>query len=134
TEKEKVMGEMVRCLIKGGKISTQDICAYEDEKVNEFFENLDKEIDISHNRALSKDEFIELFQKSGMEIVKQFALFVDLNMNEYLNHAVKTAENLENINNLLNIGLNDPDISCFLFYKDKELFFRREVFLVLGKK
>ncbi len=133
-KKEIVMGEMVRCVFKGGNISTQDICAYENEKVNEFFENLDKEIDISHNRALRKNEFTELFQNNGIEIVKQFALFVDLNINEYLNHAVQTAENLENINNLLYIGLNDPDISCFLFYKGKELFFKREVFLVLGKE
>lgn len=38
------------------------------------------------------------------------------------------------ISNLLEIALNDPDLSNYFIIKGQDLFFKREVFLILGEK
>jgi len=38
------------------------------------------------------------------------------------------------ISKLLENGLTDPDISKYFIIKDSEIFFKREVFLILGEK
>lgn len=52
---------MIRCCMPGGKISIQDIRAYDDDYVNSFFEKLDKLIDISHNKTFTVSEFNRLY-------------------------------------------------------------------------
>jgi hypothetical protein len=51
-----------------------------------------------------------------------------------LGHARQSKENKKGISKLLEKGLGDLDISKYFIVKDKDLFFKRVVFLILGEK
>lgn len=131
---DKVFKEMKRCCENEGKICIQDIRAYDDGYVNQYFENLDKLIDISHHKALSEAEFNQLYIDNEVNMVRDFKLEVDLNMNEYLGHAVQEQDNRTKIESLINDGLSDKRLQDYLFKKNGELFFKRPVYLILGSK
>jgi len=57
-----------------------------------------------------------------------------LNFQEYLGHANQSEECRAEIQRLLEIGLGDSEISEYFIAKDGVLSFRRNVFMVLGKK
>jgi uncharacterized protein YgfB (UPF0149 family) len=60
---------------------------------------------------------------------------IELNFREYLSHAFQSESSLERIRDLLEEGLEDRDISRFLYMnEDEELVFERAVFLILGQK
>ncbi|MHB8119579.1 MAG: hypothetical protein ACYDHX_12770 [Methanothrix sp.] len=99
------------------------------------FEALEKNIDISHNSTLNKQEFIDLFDQNKVEVIRSFVVEIELNFHEYLGHAHQSASSLEKIGELLEIGLQDRDISRSLYMNgDKELVIKRVVFLILGQK
>jgi hypothetical protein len=109
--------------------------AFEDLKVNSFFEALEKEVDVSHNATLQRQNFIDLFDRNEVEVIRSFAVEVELNFSEYLGHAHQSEGGLERIRELLDEGLKDKGVSRFLYLnEDNELVLQRSVFLVLGKK
>ncbi len=130
----KVFKEMVRCCEKSGKISIQDIVAYKDKNVNDFFEAFDKLVDISHNRVLSQNDFNKLFPDNKIVKTGEFRIDVDLNVNEYLEHAQQDKKNRIEIQKLLKKGKNDNKFSDYLFFKNDELYFKRPVYLIIGNK
>jgi ubiquinone/menaquinone biosynthesis C-methylase UbiE len=134
TSPELILKEMKRCCETGGKISIQDIVAYEDDYVNEFFETFDKLVDISHYKTLNVHDFNTLFQDNSILKIKDFKLSVDLNVIEYINHAKQDKENKIKLNQLIDLGKKDNRLSEFLFVKNNELYFKREVYLILGRK
>jgi len=130
-----VFKEMLRCCRPKGRLAVQDIMAYDDRKVNSFFEALEKEVDVSHNAALHRREFIDLFERNQVEVIRSFTVEIELNFREYLGHAVQSERNVERIGELSEDGLQDTDVSRFLYLnEDKELVFKRGVFLILGQK
>jgi ubiquinone/menaquinone biosynthesis C-methylase UbiE len=129
-----IFDEMLRCCQTGGRISIQDIVAYPDEKVDNFFEEFEREVDISHQKTLSKEFIKTLYTQRDIEIKKTFEIEVDLNLQDYLGHARQSEESKSRISKLLEKGLNDPDISKKFFIKDQNLFFKREVLGILGEK
>ncbi len=129
-----IFNEMIRCCEVGGKISIQDIVAYEDDYVNDFFETFDKLVDISHNKTLSETEFNNLYNNYGIQKERDFRLNVDLNINEYIQHAKQTRTDKIKLQDLLEMGKNDKKLSGYLFYKNGGLYFKRPVYLILGKK
>ncbi len=130
-----VFKEMLRCCSPNGRLAVQDIMAYEDSRVNSFFEALEKEVDVSHNATLHRQEFIDLFNRNQVEIARSFVVEIELNFNEYLGHAHQSASSFEKIRDLLEEGLQDRDISRFLYLNEgDELIFKRAVFLILGSK
>ncbi len=130
----KVFKEMIRCCPRGGRISIQDIVAYEDEYVNGFFETFDRLVDISHNRVLTKLDFNTLYVDNGINKTGDFRIDVDLNVGEYLDHARQEPENRRKIWQLLEKGKNDKRMAGYLFLKEGELFFKRPVYLIIGNK
>ena len=131
----RVFDEMLRCCRPGGRLALQDIMAYEDPAVDSFFESLEKEIDVSHNSTLHRQEFMDLFNRNQVETIRSFAVDVELNFREYLGHAHQSERNLENIGELLEAGLKDWRVSRFLYLnEDDELVLKRSVFLILGRK
>ncbi len=129
-----VFSEMVRCVKKYGKICIGDIMAYRNEKINNFFEDFEKKIDISHNYALSKEDFINLFESYNIKISKKLVTEVEHNFNEYLNHAVQSKKNLKKLNKLIEKGLSDFEISKFLYIKNDEIVFKRAGIIIWGIK
>lgn len=128
---KKVFSEMIRCCKKKGKISVRDIIAYKNKHVNDFFERLEKAIDISHYDTLSNDSIISLFGDNGLSISNTFEMEAELNFKDYVSHAKQTKENQSKIEELLKIGLEDNKISKYFLIKGNEVFFKRNVFMVL---
>jgi ubiquinone/menaquinone biosynthesis C-methylase UbiE len=130
-----VFKEMQRCCERGGRLAVQDIMAYMDQKVNSFFEALEKEVDVSHNVTLHRQEFIDLFDRNQIEVIRSFTVEIELNFHEYLSHAHQSEGSLEKIRDMLERGLQDEDISHFLYMNENnELILKRAVFLILGQK
>ncbi len=130
-----VFKEMLRCCKPGGRLAVQDIMAYEDPKVNSFFEALEKEVDVSHNATLHRQEFIDLFDRNQVEVIRSLAVEVELNFREYLGHAFQSESSLGKIRDLVEDGVQDKGISRFLYInKDDELVLKRAVFLILGQR
>jgi ubiquinone/menaquinone biosynthesis C-methylase UbiE len=131
----QVFREMLRCCEPNGRLAVQDIMAYSDPKVNAFFEALEKNIDVSHNSTLHKQEFIDLFDQNQVEVIRSFVVEIELNFHQYLGHAHQSARSLEKIKELLEDGLQNKDISRFLYMNEyKMLVIKRTVFLILGQK
>jgi len=131
---EKIIGEMVRCCQKGGRISIQDIVAFDNDHVNAFFEQMERQIDISHHVSLPKDFILDLYKRNNLTILSTFEIEIELNFKEYLGHANQSEECRTEIQRLLEIGLNDSEISTYFIVRNGILSFRRKVFMVLGKK
>ncbi len=129
-----IFDEMIRCCQQGGRMSIQDIIAYPNEKVDSFFEDLEKLIDESHHKTLTKEYITSLYVQRNIPIKNTFEIEIELNLQEYLGHARQSKENRERIRSLLERGLEDPELSAYFVVKDKELFFKRSVFLILGEK
>jgi ubiquinone/menaquinone biosynthesis C-methylase UbiE len=134
TNPDRVFKEMIRCCEKSGKIGIQDIVAYEDNYVNNFFETFDKLVDISHNKVLSKNEFNKLYQDNKITKTGEFRIDVDLNVSEYLGHANQDKANSIKIRVLIEKGKNDKRLLNYLFLKNNELHFKRPVYLIIGNK
>lgn len=131
----RVFNEMLRCCQPSGRLAVQDIMAYEDQKVDTFFEALEKEVDVSHNATLHRGEFIDLFDRNQVEVIRSFTVEIELNFVGYLSHAHQSESSIEKIGDMLEKGLKDRDISRFLYLdEDNELVFKRAVLLILGKK
>ena len=131
----QVFNEMLRCCQPNGRVAVQDIMAYEDQKVNSFFEALEKEVDVSHNATLRRQEFIDLFDRNQVEVIRSFVVEIELNFREYLGHAYQSEGSSEKIGDMLEKGMQDEDISRFLYLNgENELFLKRDVFLILGQK
>ncbi len=130
----KVFGEMIRCCLQGGKISIQDIRAYDNSYVNGFFERLDKLIDVSHHKTLTELNFNQLYTDNYIKKLSDFKLTVDLNVTEYIGHAVQDKLDQTKVNELLEAGLADKQLHGFLFKKNGELYFKRPVYLIIGTK
>ena len=74
------------------------------------------------------------YEKENLEITNSLKVEIDLNVHEYIGHANQSIEDKEKIRELLVYGLDDPEISRYFFEKEGNLFFKRNVFLILGKK
>ena len=130
-----VFKEMLRCCRPNGRLALQDIMAYDDQRVNSFFEALERQVDVSHNATLPKQDFIDLFARNRVEAIRSFMVDIELNFREYLSHAFQSPGSVEKIEDLLKYGLQDIDISQFLYmHDDYELTLKRSVFLIIGQK
>lgn len=129
-----IFREMIRCCSRHGRISVQDIVAYDDAKVNDFFESFERMVDPSHKVTCSKSFIRDLYQQNRIQIVSALEVPVDLNMNDYLKHAVRSEKDTVVLRQVIKDGLQDDVIKNYFYFKGKELFFKRNVFLVLGRK
>jgi len=129
-----VFREMIRCCREEGRISIQDIVSYEGEKVNDFFERMECEIDASHLRTCSREFITHLYEARQLRITGTYGLEIELDFQEYLDHAEQSETSRRNIDGLLYQGLKDEDVSRYFLRKGDHLFFRRNVFLILGEK
>lgn len=129
-----IFSEMIRCCQKGGRISVQDIVAYPNEKIDNFFEEFERLVDVSHHKTLTKEFITNLYNQRELNIKNTFEIEVQLNFQEYLGHAKQPDENKKRIVNLIENGCKDIDIAKFFIVNEGILFFKRSVFLILGEK
>lgn len=131
---QAVFAEMVRCCKKQGRVCIHDIVLYDLALLDNFFEELECEIDISHNLTLSKEEIIKLYQEKGLKILRLFESTPELNFIDYLNHAIQSGQAKEKINELVNSGLKKAEIAHWLLMKNGKLFWKRKVLTIVGQK
>jgi len=131
---EGIFDEMIRCCHRGGRISIQDIVAYPDDRIDRFFEEFERAVDVSHHKTLHKEYIQGQYDRRDIEIKNTFEIVIELNLQEYLGHAKQSEESKRKIRKLLEKGLHDPDISKYFINKNGDLFFKRGVFLILGQK
>lgn len=131
---QKIFQEMLRCLKPGGKISVQDIVAYDNNNADSYFEKLEKIIDRSHHKTLSKEMITELYTKTTLPLLKRVEVEIDLDCRDYIHHAVQSQTDQADIDELLAYGRGDPEISGYFKVLDDRLSFKRKVFLILGQK
>lgn len=122
------------CCLSDGKIGIQDIIAYDDEEVQEFFETFEKYVDKSHNRSLSLDELTSMYEENNIKISKIKRFNREISIKRYMSHAEQSEESINSINKLMKKGLKNEKVSKYLTLKDGEIFFKREVALILGDK
>ena len=130
----EIFNEMIRCCQGGGRISVQDIIAYPDERIDNFFEEFERTVDVSHHKTLTKEYIESLYNQKGIKIKNTFEIEIELNFQDYLGHAEQSDKNKIKIGNLLEMGLKDHDISKYFTINEGVLFFKRSVFLILGEK
>lgn len=75
-----------------------------------------------------------MFKANDLKIVNEFQIEIELNFQEYLRHAYQFESSIRKIEKLLKFGLEDEGISKYFMIKDDELFFKRNVLLILGEK
>jgi ubiquinone/menaquinone biosynthesis C-methylase UbiE len=134
SEYHTIFKEMKRCCCQQGRISIQDIIAYDDKGVNDFFESFERLVDASHRATCSKSFILDLYKLNHVKILSTMAVEIDLNLNDYLSHAVRGNKDTLLLTDLIDKGLNDDVIKTYFYYKDNVLFFKRNVFLILGQK
>jgi SAM-dependent methyltransferase len=128
-----VMGEIARTAKKGGKICIQDMISYECSDVNDFFERMEKCIDLSHFRALSKTDIKNLFAAKNIKTERVFETVLTHNLNDYVRHAYQSKSQLDRLSEIVSAGLNFPAISEFLFERDRNIYFKRSGLVIYGK-
>ena len=130
----KIFDEMIRCCQRNGRISIQDIVAYSNKKVDKFFEELECAIDESHHKTLDKEFIQGLYDNRKIKTKKTFEIDIELNFQEYLGHANQSYESKKKIISLVEKGLADTEISKYFILKEDAIFFKRNVFMILGEK
>lgn len=128
-----VIGEIARTVKKGGKICIQDMTSYEHSNVNEFFERMEKCIDLSHFRAVSTMDIKNLFASKNIKTERVFETVLTHNLNDYIGHAYQSKSQLDILSEIVSAGLNDAVISEFLFERDQNIFFKRSGIVIYGK-
>ncbi len=134
SEYHSIFGEMKRCCGRQGRISIQDIAAYDDKRVNAFFESFERLVDASHKAACSKSFILDLYRQYNVDIVSAMEITIDLNLNDYLDHALRSEKDAIALRQWINAGLKDPAVKKYFSFKENDLFFKRNVFLILGQK
>jgi len=131
---ETVFKEMIRCCRANGGIGLQDIVSYEDNHLDGFFEELEREIDASHHLTRSKQEIIDLYKRNRVRITRLFESTAELDFNGYVNHAVQTETAGERIKQLLETGLKDGRTSKWFVNKNGVLYWKRRLITMAGQK
>lgn len=134
TQYERVFKEISRCCQKGGRICIQDIVAYDNKKLDDFFEELEKEIDLSHHLSLSKMTIYNLYNQDNIKVLRLFESIPELNVNDYINHTVQSKTSQQKINELLEFALKDKEISPYFKMENNMLYWKRKVFTIVGQK
>jgi ubiquinone/menaquinone biosynthesis C-methylase UbiE len=128
------LAEMFRCCRPGGRVSIQDIVAHDSRTVDEFFERMEKLIDPSHHKTLAREFIRDLVIECDLGIRAEFQVEVPLNVAEYIDHASQTEAARSEIRDMLEWGLKHREIAPYFSVRNEALFFRRNVFLILGEK
>lgn len=132
SEHDSIFQEMKRCCSQQGRISIQDIVAYDNTYVNDFFEYFEQLVDASHKAACSRSFILDLYQHYDVKILSTMDVEIDLNLNDYLSHAVRSNKDTVRLEKLVEAGLKDNRVKNYFHHKENSLFFKRNVFLVLG--
>ena len=82
-EYDQIFNEIIRCCQKKVDVfSIQDIVAYPDERIDHFFEEFEKAVDVSHHKTLTKEYIKSLYDQSSITIKNTFEIEIELHFQE----------------------------------------------------
>ncbi|ALB45651.1 class I SAM-dependent methyltransferase [Clostridium beijerinckii] len=131
---KEVFSDMVNHCKTEGKLCIQDIAAYDEEEINNYFEELEILIDKSHYKTYSKREFFQLFKEKNIKITALFESETELDLDDYINHLKQDEISLKNIQSHIEKGLENKKIAEYFFKRDNRLFWKRKVCTIVGEK
>jgi ubiquinone/menaquinone biosynthesis C-methylase UbiE len=129
-----VFAGMVRCCRPGGILCVQDVMAYDDEKKDRYFEEMERLIDRSHHMTYGKREFFDLFKDNGVKVTGLFVSESLLDFHDYVDHVAQTEDSRAEIDRLLATGLAAADIATEFTERDGRLMWRRKICTIRGRK
>lgn len=124
---------MKRVLKKGGKLVIWDMEATE-ESLREIDDSIEKMRDLSHNRILSKEEFLQLYGEDfDMRLVERKE--VPVNLHGWMS-LTDTPEDVQaEIIRLMEKDLrNEEKTGFFPYRKDEQIYFNHRWLLLIGVK
>ncbi|MBY9081329.1 methyltransferase domain-containing protein [Paenibacillus sp. HN-1] len=131
---QKVFSGMVNYCQDGGRICIQDIMAYDNDKLDSFFEQMELLIDASHYKTYSKREFFNLYKENSIKLASVFESESKLDFYDYVGHVVQSDLSCNKIKELLEKGLKDPEIASCFVEEDGRLLWKRKVCTIIGHK
>lgn len=131
---ETVFSEMKRCCKPGGRICIQDILAYSDSYVDDYFERLEKAIDRCHYKTWPKRRFLDMFESSDIVAPRAVEVSILMDVEDYISHAVQDDLAREEIHQLLQKGMEDPVLAGVFVNQNGRFSFKRNVLLIRGQK
>ena len=134
TDYAGVFHEMVRCCRPAGRLSIEDIIAYENPHMNAFIETMDREIDISHHARVPRAAIRDLFDRHNVDILGIYDIETEFDCEEYQSHAHQSEDRIERIHTLLADGLGNPDLSGILYMKEARPVFLNPGLRIVGRK
>jgi ubiquinone/menaquinone biosynthesis C-methylase UbiE len=136
SEPLQVFGEMARCCKPNGKIGICDILAFDDAHVDGFFERLEKAVDPSHYKTLSKNDFTRLLEAFTIKTDNIIEVEIEHPFSEYLSHAIRSRENEDTVDALVSEAKNDASVAAFWKFGASytDTIFRKKVILLIGRK
>lgn len=130
----RVVDEMLRCCAPSGRLCIQDIIAYDDPEIDAYVEELECAIDQSHFRSLHKNEFVALFEEAGLTAIQGVEFQVALDLANYVEHAIQSAELRQKLDDLIKHGMADAKLSSTFLQRDGRVFLLRSVIFLSGSK
>lgn len=129
-----VFQEMQRCCAPGGRVCLEDIVLYGDAKVDDFFEQLEIEIDGCHHRSLSRGGIIDLYRGNGVKVTQLFESVSELGFFDYIDHAFQDEAARQRIATMVEAGMQDAEIARCFSLKGGTLYWKRKVLTITGCK
>lgn len=83
---ERVLGEMVRVLARGGRIVVADMLGSEDGAQAALHDRIERLCDPTHERALPASALHRLFAEAGLETVLEIPSKLDYDLEEWIDH------------------------------------------------
>lgn len=114
-------------------ISMQDIISHEIEFVDQYFDKLERLIDRTHKRIISRRALEILFSENNICIEKSIVLEREIILSEYIKHANQATEQILEIEKALLEGINNDVIGKFIYKKNNEIVFKRRILLIKGR-
>jgi DhnA family fructose-bisphosphate aldolase class Ia/ubiquinone/menaquinone biosynthesis C-methylase UbiE len=122
--------------VKFGKdictIAMQDIISYDEKEADEYFDSMEKLIDKTHKRIISKSSFENLFIEKGVEIKDSIVLEREIKLSEYILHAHQSGEDKIELDKMVLEGLANSILRKYIYIKENEVVFRRKLLLIKG--
>lgn len=134
TDPQKVLSEMVRVGKQSSTIAVMDMVSPKESTLHHSYNHYEILRDPSHVKALKRAEFVDMYEKSDINILASEALAVEKNVEDWLSLS-KTEEKTRSIilQALRDELTGGKETGLSPFYKEEKLMFYHTYFKIIGQ-